>query len=196
MIRSYFNSKADIWDEQIAEKDLKKLADLAEKLDIQPGSTVLDVGTGTGVLVPFLLRKIGGQGKLVCLDCAEEMLRKAQAKNFTGNIRYICADIMDNHLESGLFDAVVCYSSFPHFQDKPFALRETYRLLKTRGNLFIGHTSSRAQINQIHRQIPILCRDLIPEDEEMRQWLAAAGFGEIKIEDGDKHYLVRATKSR
>ena len=59
MTRSYFNSKADIWDEKIAEKDVERLASLAKSLDIRRGDTVLDVGTGTGVLVPFLLEKVG-----------------------------------------------------------------------------------------------------------------------------------------
>ena len=84
MTHSYFNSKADIWDEKIAEKDCDKLENMANNLDIQPGSTVLDVGTGTGVFVPFLLKKVGNKGKLVCLDSAEKMLRESPGKKFQG----------------------------------------------------------------------------------------------------------------
>ena len=156
MIQSYFNSKAEIWDEAIAEKDLERLANMAARLAIQMDSTVLDVGTGTGVFIPFLLEKIGSKGKLFCLDFAEEMLKKARAKNFKGNIRFICADIMNNNLEGSFFDALVCYSSFPHFQDKLAALKEMYRLLKSGGRLFILHTSSREAINKIHKQIVII----------------------------------------
>ena len=86
MIKTYFNEKAAIWDETIAEKNVAKLEEMAKWLDIEPGSTVLDVGTGTGVFVPFILRKIGRNGRLVCLDLAEEMLKRAQAKGFEGNI--------------------------------------------------------------------------------------------------------------
>ena len=93
MTQSYFNSKADIWDEKIAEKDSDKLENMAKNLDIQPGSIVLDVGTGTGIFVPFLLKKVGNKGNLVCLDSAEMMLEKARKKNFKGNIAYVCSDI-------------------------------------------------------------------------------------------------------
>jgi len=195
VIKAYFNDKAAIWDEIIAEKDVARLEDMANRLNIEPGSTVLDVGTGTGVFMPFILNGIGGNGRLVCLDFAEEMLQRARAKGFPGNIEYVCADIADTMLDDKTFDAVVCYSSFPHFQDKPKALREINRVLKEGGNLFICHTSSRNTINQIHRQILEVKNDLIPEEAEMRQLLSAAGFAKIDISDEDDKYLASARKT-
>ena len=194
-IKAYFNEKAAVWDQTVAESNLKKLERMALLLGIEPGSSVLDVGTGTGVFVPFLLSRIGSHGNLVCLDIAEEMLKKCQAKNFRGNIDYICGDIADSRLPDRAFDAVVCYSSFPHFQDKPKALREISRLLKIGGKLLICHTSSRRKINRIHRQIPPLRSDRIPREEEMRELMKAAGFAETAIYDGIDHYLACAKKT-
>jgi len=194
VIETFFNEKAAIWDKTIAEKDVAKLEEMAIWLDIEPGSTVLDVGTGTGVFVPFILSKIGRNGRLVCLDLAEEMLKRARAKGFEGNIEYICSDITNSRFADDTFDAVVCYSSFPHFQDKPKALGVINRVLKIGGGLFICHTSSRNTINEIHRQTPEVQKDLIPEEGEMRQLLLAAGFAEIYIVDGDDRYLTSAKK--
>jgi ubiquinone/menaquinone biosynthesis C-methylase UbiE len=194
MTRSYFNSQADTWDEVAAEKDLTKLEWLARSLDIRPGATVLDVGTGTGVFVPFLLAKIGNSGRLVALDFAEEMLKRAKAKGFRGNIEYLNADICHVPLPGEAVDAVVCYSSFPHFQDKPGALREISRLLKKGGKLSIGHTSGREEINEVHRQIPQVRNDLVPDEAEMRQMLRDAGFVSIEICDACDRYLVSAVK--
>ena len=81
MTKTFFNSRAGHWDEMVAEKDANKLKTMAERLDIKPGSSVLDVGTGTGVFVPYILESIGEKGRLVCLDFAEEMLEKAKAKD-------------------------------------------------------------------------------------------------------------------
>ena len=191
MIRTHFNKNAAIWDETMAEKDMAKLEDMARRLAIEPGSTVLDVGTGTGVFVPFILSRIGENGRLVCLDFAEEMLKRAQAKGFEGT-EYICADIADTRLDDETFDTVVCYSSFPHFQNKPRAFGEINRILKKGGRLFICHTSSRLNINEIHRQIPAVQNDLIPDEAEMRQMLSAAGFAEISICDNSDNYLASA----
>jgi len=194
MTRSYFNSKADIWDEKIAEQDIDKLENMAKNLDIQPGCTVLDVGTGTGIFVPFLLNKVGNKGKLVCLDSAEKMLEKARKKNFIGDIEYICSDISNTQLGDEIFDAVVCYSSFPHFKNKANALKEIKRMLKKGGKLFICHTSSRSDINEIHQKIPELATDIIPEKREMWQLLSSAGFGQIDVRDEASSYLAKAEK--
>jgi ubiquinone/menaquinone biosynthesis C-methylase UbiE len=195
MTSSYFNSKAAIWDAKIAEKDSQKLADMAGNLDIRPGSTILDVGTGTGVFVPFLLEKIGARGKLVCLDSADKMLEIARQKNFPGDIEYICSDIAGTRFSDEVFDAVVCYSSFPHFHDKSQALKEIGRILKKGGRLFICHTSSRSAINKIHREIPELTRDLIPDNAVMLDLLSSAGFGQIEVSDETGWYLAKAARS-
>jgi len=155
---------------------------------------VLDVGTGTGVFVPFLLKKIGREGNLVCIDFAENMLKEARLKGFSGNIKYLCADIKDSGLPDETFDAVVCYSVFPHLQDKPKAMGEINRVLRKKGRLFICHTSSRRAINEIHRSLPEVHEHLFPENDETRRLLSEAGFEEISISDGEDSYLVSARK--
>lgn len=194
MSKDFFNSRAAIWDEKAAEKDTSRLEAVASRLDIKPGAVVLDVGTGTGVFIPFLLKKIGDKGKLVCLDFAEEMLKIAQAKNFCGDITYVCADIENCRIPEKSFDAVVCYSVFPHFHDKLKVLKKINHLLKENRKLFICHTSSRQTINEIHRSLPEVSGHLLPRNEEMRRMLVAAGFKDISIADGKDDYLVSARK--
>ena len=195
MSRAFFNQKAAIWDETIAEKDTSKLKQMAERLTIELGSRILDIGTGTGVFIPFLLSKIGSNGHIAALDIAEEMLQKAKAKGFNGDIDYLCANATDIPIDNETFDAVVCYSSFPHFQDKSRACSEMNRVIKNGGRLFICHTSSRASINEIHRQIPAVQNDLIPDENEMKITLSTAGFTDIKVSDGSESYLATARKS-
>jgi len=194
MSKEFFNARAATWDDEAAEKDTAKLKAMSDRLDIKPGSAVLDVGTGTGVFMPYLLGKIGDGGSLVCLDYSEEMLKSARAKNHKGNITFLCADITESGLPENAFDAVVCYSVFPHFHNHLKALQEIYRILKNEGKLFICHTSSRHHINQIHRDIPEISGHLFPENKAMRQMLEETGFTDIEIYDGQNDYLARACK--
>ena len=194
MIRTYFNQRAVIWDETSSERDITKLGRMAKRLNIAPGSTVLDVGTGTGVFLPFLLGEVGKDGRIIALDFAEKMLRRARAKGFNGNIQYLCADVANIPLGDEIFDIVVCYSSFPHFQDKLVALAEMNRVIKYGGRLLICHTSSRTTINGIHCQIPVVANDTIPDEGEMHIMLSQAGFTDMEIDDDSESYLCSARK--
>jgi ubiquinone/menaquinone biosynthesis C-methylase UbiE len=194
MLREYFNSRADIWDENIAEKDTNKLTQMAERLGLKPGSIVLDVGTGTGVFLPYLLSKIGNNGKIVALDLAEEMLAKAMAKYPGESIEFLHADIMDIPIYEEMFDAVVCYSSFPHFRDKHKALTEMKRVMKSGGSIAICHTSSRAHINGIHATLPGMENDLLPAPDEMSVLFSDTGLTIVKIEEDSESYLAVGEK--
>jgi len=196
VIKEYFNRMAAVWDETVAEKNEDRLRLMAERLVIGPGATVLDVGTGTGVFIPYLLDIVGQNGQIVALDFAEEMLEKAVAKNGNGNIKYLCTDVTDIPTSDETFDAVVCYSSFPHFRDKPKALEEINRVTRRGGRLYICHTSGRAMINETHRHIPAVRDDIIPDGNEMQVMLAEAGFfSDVRIEDYDESYLCCARKA-
>lgn len=194
MIRTYFNSKAAIWDEMAAEKDNSKLRRMAARLDIRPGSVVLDIGTGTGVFLPFLIQMAGGDGKILAVDIAEKMLLKARQKSTNGVVVYLNVDAAYIPLPEASVDIVVCYSSFPHFQDKSKALAEMCRVMKNSSRLYICHTSCRAAINGLHNGIPEVAQDIIPEDWEMRLMLDSAGFVDIEIEDNCENYLCQALK--
>lgn len=194
MIREYFNDQADSWDSHASERNPHKLEQMANRLDLKQGSTVLDVGTGTGVFLPYIIRMVGVIGHVIAIDIAEKMLLQAQKKNLKGKISFLCADVENIPLRSETCDAVVCYSSFPHFQDKLNALREISYVLKTGGSVFICHTSGRNEINRIHMNVPVLHHDLLPDSTDMARLLETAGFSEIGVEDGEESYFAFGRK--
>jgi ubiquinone/menaquinone biosynthesis C-methylase UbiE len=195
LIRDYFNRMAAAWDTTAAENNTAKLTAMVARLDIPPGATVMDAGTGTGILIPLLLEKITPAGHLFALDFADEMVRIARGKGFPGHIDYLVAPITAVPLPEAVLDVVVCYSCFPHFHDKAGALREMNRLLKKGGTLYICHTSGRAAINRLHHGIAILSEDRLPDSDEMRRLLAAGGFCDVVIRDDDESYELRARKN-
>jgi ubiquinone/menaquinone biosynthesis C-methylase UbiE len=195
MIKEFFNRQAAVWDEMFTENDINKLKEISSFITIAPGAIVLDVGTGTGIFVPFILEKIGKEGRLVCMDIAEEMLKKCMAKKFKGNIEYLCEDISCSSLPDSHFNAVICYSSFPHFQNKNKALGEVYRILKEAGTLFICHSSGRDFINKIHSEIPEVHHDLLPSETKMKNMLKKAGFTDSIIVSTRDTYLVKGKKA-
>lgn len=121
--REYFNQKAGEWDSLLSEETIQCLSTIIKELAIKPGSHILDVGTGTGVLLPFLVEAAGKDGRVVALDIAEEMLARAKAKNIE-NVEYVLGDITCTPFEHNTLDEIICNSCFPHVIDKLQALRE------------------------------------------------------------------------
>lgn len=193
--RNFFNERAEHWDDTVRNNDPVKLQRMAERLHISQDDWILDVGTGTGVFIPYLAKKINGNGRILSLDYAINMLIQAIRKQPpNGRLDYVCAEIETLRLTGQTFDVVNCYSTFPHFHDKPAALGNLHHLLRLGGRLYICHTASKETINNIHSGIPDFQDHLIPPNEEMRTLLSQTGFGEIEIENRAESYLVKAKK--
>ncbi len=193
--REYFNQLAVKWDRITSEETRARLPQMIDYLGIKQGDTILDVGGGTGILLPLLYKAAGDRGKIVSLDIAEEMLKQARNNSYPNSIYYIHADVAAIPLSGGSFDLVICYSCFPHFPDKLKALAEMARVLRNRGRLAICHTASRQAINELHKSIGnVVEHDTIPDEVIMRKMLAAAGLKPTEVRDEPHHYLALAAK--
>lgn len=192
--RKYFNEKAAHWDQMVEDKTLQGLDLIIKGLEIKPGSVVLDVGTGTGILIPFLQEAVGDSGSIVALDLAEEMLKRAKEKHGE-QVRYVQGDIVNTPFEDNSFDEMICNSCFPHFQDKEAAVKEMMRILKPGGRVTVCHTASREDMNAMHRSFGgVVGEDMLPDDDEMKSMFQQAGFASIEISDSDRGYLLTARR--
>ena len=192
--RQFFNKEAAHWDETVRSNDADKLQAMAARLSIPDNARVLDVGTGTGVFVPYILPKLNGGGMITCVDFAFQMLEIALNKNGDDGINHVCAEIESLGIIRNKFDVVICFSTFPHFHDKPLALENIFETLTEGGVVYICHSESREFINNIHRQIPDFVDHLIPERGEIYTMLENTGFFDISIIEDDTYYLAEARK--
>jgi ubiquinone/menaquinone biosynthesis C-methylase UbiE len=195
-LQEYFDQLAPTWDNELTPERLKSLGNIVKELGIQPGHHVLDIGSGTGVLVPFIIAELGNEGKIVALDFSAEMLSQAQAKNFPPVVCFAQADVLAIPLADDSVDLAICNSAFPHFSDKARALKEIARVLKNTGRLVICHTMSREMINQLHQSIGgAVANDLLPDEFQLRRLIKQARLKITHFEDGPERYLVIAEKS-
>lgn len=76
-----------------------------ELLGIQPGDTVIDLGTGTGLNLPLLREEVGKEGQVIGVDISDAMLARARRRiQETGwtNVELIEADLTDFEFPPGL----------------------------------------------------------------------------------------------
>jgi ubiquinone/menaquinone biosynthesis C-methylase UbiE len=191
----FFDHHAANWDRDERDDIGVRIARVVEHADILPGQRVLDVGTGTGVVVPFLVDALGPGGKVTAIDISAEMLATAQTKGFAGDVEYLLLDAEDSGLPDDSFDRVICNAVFPHFEDKPAAMGEMFRLLKSEGILVISHPIGREAVNRLHLDAgAVVAEDRVPTPEQMITLLQHAGMVDVEVIDEPEFYLARARK--
>lgn len=165
-------------------------------MTLRAGRRFLDLGTGTGVLIPYLIEAVGQSGLVVALDFAEKMVEICKTK-YSGlsNVKIELQNAEELNFPKDYFDAITCFGLFPHLENKQKALLQMNRVLKPGGKLIIVHALSSNEIKVHHHNVcSAVANDIMPLEKEMKQLLQNAGFDSSKIEDEKGCYLCIATK--
>jgi ubiquinone/menaquinone biosynthesis C-methylase UbiE len=193
--QEFFDNIAQEWEEEHRNADEQnKLRILFSHLKLHPGQKVLDIGGGTGRLIPFIRRKIGGSSTIVEADFSREMIQIARQNHRHECTHFMQADAQNPALAASVFDVVICFAAFPHFSDKRQSLKEFRRILKPGKTLYIAHLMSRDELNQFHKEVkgPVT-QDFLPSRPEMEKLLQESGFTQPEIIDQPSLYIASAT---
>lgn len=192
--REFFNSMAEKWD-TVCRHDKNKIEYILDLLNIKNGSKILDVGTGTGILIPFLSERVGEEGKIIAIDVSKKMLEVAQRKYSYRNATFVCGDVLEADLPKEFFDSVICYSVFPHFDDKQMAISVISKCLKRDGKFVICHSQSREAINNLHRTASeAVAEDNLPDISTIKTFFLQAGLNTTVEIDNNELFVVVAKK--
>ncbi len=192
--REFFNSRAEEWDSFVYH-DESKLRNILGQVCLKSGDNVLDVGTGTGVMIPYLREIIGDGGRITAVDISENMIRVAESKFNFRNVAFITGDALEIALPESSFDCVMCYSMFPHFNDKRAAVLKLADYLKKGGRLVIAHSQSRDAINGVHREASEAVRDdELPTAETIKGYFTHAGLDTAVVTDNEDMFFLIGSK--
>lgn len=192
--RDFFERAALSWDDEQSEETASALKQIVEAARIQTSEKIVDIGSGTGILLPLLREAVGEKQKIIALDLAFNMLKLAVTR-FDQLYHYVQADVHALPLKDSFFDKVICFSSFPHFANKGQALVEISKCLRAGGKVIIAHSRGREAINTMHREIGgVVEDDILPEEKEMRELMEKTGFVDVSILGGKNIYLALGAK--
>lgn len=192
--RAYFNAIAEKWDGMISHNE-HKIRSILDMAGLRKGFRVLDAGTGTGILIPFLHSYVGNSGSVTAVDIAERMIEIARNKYGSENVRFAAGDVLEADLPEGYFDCVMCYSMFPHFEDKRAAVQKLARYLKKAGKLVICHSQSREAINNLHGGMSGPVRnDNLPPADVLKEYFDSAALEATSTVDNEEMFVIIGRK--
>jgi SAM-dependent methyltransferase len=157
-------------------------------LALEPGQTVLDLGSGGGIDVLLSAKRVGPAGKVYGLDMTDEMLalaRENQRKAAATNVEFLKGTIEAIPLPANSVDVIISNCVINLSSDKDAVLREAFRVLKPGGKFAVSDVVVRGEVpSDVRRSMELWvgCIAGALEDREYETKLRAAGFEHVEVE--------------
>ncbi len=155
---------------------------------LQPGDTVLDLGSGGGIDVLLSARRVGPTGRAYGLDMTDDMLalaRDNQRKAGVSNVEFLKGDIEQIPLPDDSVDVIISNCVINLSSDKDQVLREAFRVLKPGGRFAVSDVVTRGGVPDEVRRSMLLwvgCVAGALDENDYRRRLHSSGFVDITIE--------------
>jgi ubiquinone/menaquinone biosynthesis C-methylase UbiE len=146
----YFDKVVHVFDREQPPHIRRRLERIVSHAGIQSGETVLDVGAGVGVLIPYI--QAAGAGRCIACELSKGMLDRLK-ENHPEVETFLC-NICELEFPDASMDVIFMNAVFPNITDKRAALENCSRILKIGGRLVISHPEG--------RDFVLGLRDLVP----------------------------------
>ena len=149
----FFDTLAPTWDENEIRSTPDRIKSILGKLRISKGMDILDLGTGTGVLVPYLSEMVGDEGHVTAIDLSDGMLSLARQKyGHLKNVEFLKIDFEEEQIP-GKYDLALLYSVYPHLHAPADTIEWLFKMnMKQDGRIVIAFPSDEEFINNIHHE--------------------------------------------
>lgn len=158
-------------------------------IDLQPGQTVLDLGSGGGIDVLLSAKRVGPEGKAYGVDMTDEMLalaRQNAAEAGAANVEFLKGQIEAVPLPDASVDVVISNCVINLSTDKAAVLREAYRVLRPGGRFAVADVVVQGSgLGPRVREMLALWAGCVAgalSETDYRATLARVGFVDIEVE--------------
>jgi SAM-dependent methyltransferase len=155
---------------------------------LEPGQTVLDLGSGGGIDVLLSAKRVGPTGRAYGLDMTDEMLalaRENQRRAGAENVEFLKGTIEAIPLPDATVDVIISNCVINLSADKDAVLREAFRVLKPGGRVVVSDVVVRGEMPADVRRSMELWTGCVAgalEESEYAARLRAAGFEDVDVE--------------
>lgn len=161
--RQVFDKNVEFFRQPIPEDVQRRTQQIVAAAKLKAGDRVLDVGTGTGVLIPHIRRF--GVTDLIGCDLSEPML--AEARKRYPEVQVWCGDVIDFPSQLGPFDAIFFNAVFGNMWDQRETLSVSAELLAEGGRIIISHPMGAAFAEKLAAEDPKMVPHPLPGKERL-----------------------------
>jgi ubiquinone/menaquinone biosynthesis C-methylase UbiE len=157
-------------------------------IDLRPGETVLDLGSGGGIDVLLSARRVGPTGKAYGLDMTDDMLalaRENQRQAGVANVEFLQGEIENIPLPDNSVDVIISNCVINLSADKDRVLAEAFRVLKPGGRFAVSDVVTHGAVPEEVRKSMLLWVGCIAGALEESDYIAKlqnAGFAGVSVE--------------
>jgi arsenite methyltransferase len=154
---------------------------------LQPGETVLDLGSGGGIDCFLASRRVGSTGLVIGVDMTPAMIDRARENARAGgygNVEFRLGEIENLPAADGSVDAVISNCVINLSTDKARVFREAFRVLRPGGRLMVSDLVLLEPLPDAVRQsaeVYVACVAGAMLKGEYLGAMAAAGFERIEV---------------
>ena len=171
---------------------------------LQPGETVLDLGSGAGFDAFLAARAIGPTGRVIGVDMTPAMVSKARANTEAGDYAHVefrLGEIEHLPVADATVDVIISNCVINLSPDKPAVFREAFRVLRPGGRLAISDVVAFAELpDDVRGDLALYsgCMAGASLISELTATMHAAGFVDIVIEpkDDSRSFIERWAPGR
>ena len=154
---------------------------------LQPGETVVDLGSGGGIDCFLAARRVSPGGRVIGVDMTPEMIDRSRAAARKGgfqNVEFRLGEIENLPVADGAADVVISNCVINLSPDKGRVFQEAFRVLKPGGRLSVSDIVLRGELpDKVKASVELWAGCLagaIPEQEYLGL-MRAAGFTEVSV---------------
>ncbi len=182
----YFSKYMHLFDPPLPDGVPERLEKIVESARISGTDVVLDMGTGTGILIPIILKY--KPALIYANDLSEKMLKSVKERY--PDVRTLHGDIRDLRLPDRTVDVVLINACYPNIVDKHGSFTNIRRITKTGCRVVISHPMGSAFINFLQEKVPFPL-DGFPENKTVAKSLFEPyGFRVSCFVSEDKLYIL------
>ena len=185
----FFGGLTEVFDPPLPEGVPERLETIVKSARVAMSDVVLDVGTGTGILIPLI--HACEPKKILACDLSEAMLTRLHEQY--SYVETFVSDVRDLSLPDRSVNVVFLNACYPNIVDKRKSFQNISRMMNSGGRMVISHPMGKSFIDALREKSPFPL-DGFPERQEANTLFRPYQFDIESFVDEPELYILVATK--